>query len=56
MQTFLKNLGIILILGGFIFLVISVLKGMATNAFLLTSAIAIVGGLLVHIILNRIVE
>ncbi|MFW6327974.1 MAG: hypothetical protein ACOC2F_06635 [Bacteroidota bacterium] len=56
MQNFLRNLGLFLILAGFILLVVSVIQGMTTNTLLLVSGSLVVGGLLLYIILNRVIE
>ncbi len=56
MKGLIKNIGFILIILSAIFLGVSVLNNTASNAILATCGIIIVIGLLLHIILNRIVE
>ena len=53
MKELIKSIGIILVLIGIIVLVLSVLKSADTNIWLGISAVLVVVGLLIHIILNR---
>jgi len=56
MKELLKNLGLIIILIGAIFLGIVVFTKAQTNAFLAISIFLIAGGLLAHIIINKYVD
>ncbi len=53
MKNFVKYLGIILVLIGFIILAISVLNNLTTNSLLLVSLILVVGGLFTYILTNK---
>lgn len=55
MKEFVKNMGIILVLCGFILLAISVLNNLTTNNWLLVSMVLVVGGLFTYIITNKYV-
>jgi hypothetical protein len=53
MKALIDNLGLILILGGIIFLGISFFNNIGTNTYLLISLIFIVVGLLSYILTNK---
>ena len=55
MKEFVKNIGVIFILSGFIILGISVLNNVTTNTLLLVSLILVVGGLFTYILTNKYV-
>jgi multisubunit Na+/H+ antiporter MnhG subunit len=56
MNTFLKNFGIILIVLGVAVLSFYVMNNPTSNAPLAFAALLLIGGLSVHIILNRIID
>lgn len=53
MKELIKSTGILVVLVGIIVLVLSVLKSLDNNVWLGISGILIVGGLIIHIFLNR---
>ncbi|MCG8578335.1 MAG: hypothetical protein MI866_00360 [Bacteroidales bacterium] len=55
MNTFLKNFGIILILVGVVVLGLYSMNPSTSNTPLAIAALLMVGGIAVHVILNRIV-
>jgi len=56
MKDLLKNAGLIVILVGVIILAIVIFTKSQTNAKLAISAILVVGGLLLHIFINKYVK
>ena len=56
MNELIKNLGVIVLLGGVAILAVPALTGGLTNAILLTGLVVIVIGYLSHIIINKRVE
>jgi 4-amino-4-deoxy-L-arabinose transferase-like glycosyltransferase len=56
MKEFLKNLGLLLMIGGVIVLVYTVGKKTLNNVALATSALLILGGMVAHIFLNRFID
>jgi hypothetical protein len=56
LKELLKNAGLLVILAGVIVLGVVVVTKVQTNAHLSISLILIVGGLLAHIVINRIVD
>ena len=56
LKNLIKNAGLLVILIGVIFLGIVVFTGVQTNAHLTLSLVLIVGGLLGHIIINKLVD
>jgi len=55
-RNLIKNAGLLVILIGVIFLGIVVFTGVQTNTHLTLSLVLIVGGLLGHIVINKIVD
>lgn len=53
MKEFIKSIGILLIVIGVIVLALALLKSFDANIWLSISGILVVGGLLIHIILNK---
>jgi len=56
LKELLKNTGLLIILAGVIVLGISVFTKIQTNSHLSLSLGLIVGGLIAHIVINKIVE
>ncbi|MCT4589877.1 MAG: hypothetical protein N4A71_18780 [Carboxylicivirga sp.] len=56
MNTFLKNFGIILIILGVVVLGIYSIDTPASNTPLIFAGLLLIGGTIVHVILNRIIE
>lgn len=56
LQELLKNAGLIIILIGVVVLGVVIFTKIQTNSYLLLSLGLIVGGLLAHIVINRIVD
>ena len=56
LQNLIKNAGLLVILIGVIFLGIVVFTGVQTNGQLTLSLVLIAGGLLAHIIINKLVD
>ncbi len=56
MNTFLKNFGIILILLGVVVLAFYMINTPSSNTPLVFSALLLIGGTAVHVILNRIID
>jgi len=56
LKNLIKNAGLLVILIGVIFLGIVVFTGVQTNAHLTLSLVLIVGGLLGHIVINKLVD
>ena len=56
LKELLKNAGLLVILGGVIVLGISVFTKVQTNTHLSLSLGLIIGGLLAHIIINKLVD
>lgn len=56
LKELLKNAGLLIILIGVIFLGIVVFTGIQTNSFLGLSLGLIIGGLLTHIAINKLVN
>ena len=56
LKELLKNAGLLVILGGVIVLGVTVFTKVQTNAHLSISLGLIIGGLLAHIIINKMVD
>lgn len=56
MKVFLKRFGLLFVLAGVVVLAYSEFKGMESNALLIWSLGLLVGGLVLYIILNTIIE
>ena len=56
LKNLIKNAGLLVILIGVIFLGIVVFTGVQTNTHLTLSLVLIVGGLLAHIIIHKLVD
>lgn len=56
MNQFLKYLGVLLILVAVGILGVYVYKNVTSNTLLVVSALLLVGGLAVHVIINKIVD
>ena len=56
LQELLKNTGLIIILIGVVILGVVVFTKVQTNSYLLLSLGLILGGLLAHIVINKIVD
>jgi uncharacterized membrane protein HdeD (DUF308 family) len=56
MRELMSNLGILLVLGGVISVILTVRAGVNHNTGLLISAILVILGLVVYIIMNRRME
>ena len=56
LQELLKNAGLIIILIGVVVLGVVIFTKIQTNSYLLLSLGLIVGGLLAHIVINRLVD
>lgn len=56
MNQFLKYSGVLLILFGVIILGIYAYRSLVSNTLLIVSALLLIGGLAIHIILNKILD
>ncbi|MFO7852504.1 MAG: hypothetical protein ACQERS_04475 [Bacteroidota bacterium] len=56
MKVFLKRFGLLFVLAGVVVLAYSEFKGLESNALLIWSLGLLVGGLVLYIILNTIIE
>ncbi|WP_430812138.1 MULTISPECIES: hypothetical protein [unclassified Carboxylicivirga] len=56
MNTFLKNFGILLIIAGVVVLAVYAMNPIVSNTPLALAALLLIGGIAVHIILNRVLE
>ena len=56
MDTFIKNIGVIVVLVGVAFLAIPQLLGFPANSYLLTGCILMLAGILLTIFLGRYVD
>ncbi len=56
MNDFLKYAGVVLILLGVVLLGVYAFKNMISNTLLVVSALLLIGGVAIHVILNRIFE
>lgn len=55
-KELIKNAGLLIILIGVVFLGVVVFTGVQTNSFLGLSLGLIIGGLLAHIVINKLVD
>ncbi len=56
LQELLKNTGLLIILVGLVILGVAVFTEVQTNSFLLLSLGLIIGGLIAHIVISKIVD
>lgn len=56
LQELLKNTGLLIILVGVVILGVAVFTEVQTNSFLLLSLGLIIGGLIAHIVISKIVD
>ncbi|WP_157363793.1 hypothetical protein [Alkaliflexus imshenetskii] len=56
MNEFLKYAGVVLVLLGVVLLGVYAFQNMVSNTLLVVSALLLIGGVAMHVILNRIFE
>lgn len=56
MKYLLRNSGIILMLLGVVFLILYATQGMVSNTYLVVSALLLIGGAVVYVVMQRIMS